>query len=536
MDLVLLAARLVLAAVFALAGVAKLADRDGSRRAMEGFGVPTRMSGVVAVILPVAELAVAIALVSTSFAWWGALSALGLLTAFVVGVVVNLSRGRHPDCRCFGQLHAAPVGRSTLIRNVVLAAVAGYVVWQGRLDAGASVADWLFWPATSETGARIILVIVALFLALVGWLEIEVLRQHGRLLLRVEELEKRLDASTGASSNVDETHQNVAERRQAGTILGLPVGSVAPEFELADLNGELQSLADLLAHDKPVMLLFTDPSCSPCTSLLPEIDQWQHLYADRFLVVLVAAGARRQNAEKLAAYRIEQVLVQERREVAEAYRYAGTPSAVIVSPAGRIASPLAAGVEAIRSLVRQEVAGRDLLPLLPSQSRYVGEANDDFRNGGQEQSRRLLRIGDHAHDFALLDLAGKTVDLASLRGRETVLVFWNPACGFCQRMLPDLVAWERQKPPAAPSLAIVSTGSREVNRTLGLRSPVLIDRHGQIMATFGANGTPMAVLLDANGDISSDLAVGRDAVLDLVVNGTASSSSVLKPAAASLTQ
>ena len=41
MDLMLLVARVLLAGVFGIAGVAKLADRAGSRQALQDFGVPT---------------------------------------------------------------------------------------------------------------------------------------------------------------------------------------------------------------------------------------------------------------------------------------------------------------------------------------------------------------------------------------------------------------------------------------------------------------------------------------------------------------
>ena len=40
MDIALLVVRLLLAGVFAVSGVAKLADRAGSRQAMTDFGVP----------------------------------------------------------------------------------------------------------------------------------------------------------------------------------------------------------------------------------------------------------------------------------------------------------------------------------------------------------------------------------------------------------------------------------------------------------------------------------------------------------------
>jgi len=298
---------------------------------------------VVAVVLPVVELGVAFALVSTSFAWWGALGALGLLVVFVVVIVVNIARGRHPNCQCFGQLRIAPVGRSTLIRNLILAAIAGYVVSQGRLDMGATATAWLFGLSVMEAAG-----LVVVLLALQGWIGLNLLRQQGRLLLRIEALEKRLDSGAGPSI--------APEPQAAGPVLGLPVGELAPEFRLPDLEGETRTLADLRSNGKPVMLLFSDPSCGPCTALLPQIGEWQDQYADRLSVVLVSAGTREESVKKSAAHGIGQVLVQEHGEVAEAYQYAGTPSAVLISSSGRIASPVAVGAEAINSLVRRAVA------------------------------------------------------------------------------------------------------------------------------------------------------------------------------------
>ena len=59
MDTVLLLARLFLAGVFALSGITKLADLDGSRRAVAGFGVPERIARPAGIALPIAELALA---------------------------------------------------------------------------------------------------------------------------------------------------------------------------------------------------------------------------------------------------------------------------------------------------------------------------------------------------------------------------------------------------------------------------------------------------------------------------------------------
>src|SRR5688500_17491901 len=102
-DALLLVARLVLAAVFLVAGAAKLLDRPGSRRAMLGFGVPAHLAGPAGVALPIAELAIGVLLIPVGTAWWAALAALALLLVFVGAIAWNLSQGRTPDCHCFGQ-------------------------------------------------------------------------------------------------------------------------------------------------------------------------------------------------------------------------------------------------------------------------------------------------------------------------------------------------------------------------------------------------------------------------------------------------
>jgi uncharacterized membrane protein YphA (DoxX/SURF4 family) len=131
MDGAALAARLILAAVFALAGAAKLADLAGSRTAVAGFGVPERLAGPAGTALPLAELATAVLLLPDATARAGAIAALGLLLAVSVGIRASIARGDAPDCHCFGQLHSEPAGPRALARNFALALLAGFVVVAG---------------------------------------------------------------------------------------------------------------------------------------------------------------------------------------------------------------------------------------------------------------------------------------------------------------------------------------------------------------------------------------------------------------------
>jgi thiol-disulfide isomerase/thioredoxin len=149
------------------------------------------------------------------------------------------------------------------------------------------------------------------------------------------------------------------------------------------------------------------------------------------------------------------------------------------------------------------------LPMLPS--------NGHPANGvAQEPARPVpLRVGDPAPALVLPDLTGTPVHLADFQGHPMLVLFWNPGCGFCQRMLDDLKAWEAHPPKHAPQLLVVSTGTVADNQALGLRSRVVLDQGFTVGRTFGATGTPMAVLVDAEGRIASEMAAGAPAVLAL---------------------
>src|SRR6476646_2633884 len=95
-----------------------------------------------------------------------------------------------------------------------------------------------------------------LFVLAGGWLGWQLLRQNGRLLLRIEELEKRLDEMEFGGAQEPE---------------GLPFGSEAPAFELPDLAGERKSLAQY--RGQSVLLIFFNPGCGFCRELLPKLTE-----------------------------------------------------------------------------------------------------------------------------------------------------------------------------------------------------------------------------------------------------------------------
>jgi len=513
MDAALLIARLVLAAVFILAGLAKLSDLKGSRKAIIEFGLPAVGASPLALLLPLAELGVGAALIAASSAWWGALGAVVLLVLFVVGISINLARGRKPDCHCFGQLHSAPAGWKTLARNGLLAAIAGFVLWEGYEGGGAgpSAISWLGALSTPQLLGLLGGVLVLSLLAGQWWFLVHLLRQNGRLLVRLEAVE----ATLAEGPSVLGPSQNGTPVPQAE---GLAVGTEAPQFSLSGLHGETLTLEALRSSGKPLMMLFTDPGCGPCNALLPDVGRWQEEHAKKLTLSLVSRGEVEENKTKASEHGLSNVLLQEDWEVSESYQVRGTPSAVLISPDGKVASPVAGGAEGIRGLLSYAVGERAQLPMQPNQPQSEGQPcpNCGKVHAAEPTVPAAMPLGEEAPEVKLPDLKANTVELAkNFKGQKTLLVFWNPGCGFCQQMLPELREWEDNPPEDAPKLLVVSAGTEEANREQGLSSTVVLDQNFATGGAFGASGTPSAVLVDAEGKVASDIAVGAPAVMEL---------------------
>jgi peroxiredoxin len=505
-GIALLIAHLLLAIVFVVAGITKLVDRTGLRQALIDFGVPAALATSLGLFLPLVELTVAGALIPAASAWWGAIGALSLLLLFIAGIAANLARGRKPDCHCFGQLHSSPAGWKTLGRNGVLAAVAGLVVWEGWEDAGPSAVDWLEVLSTAQLVGLIVGLFVLGLVVAQWWFLVHLLRQNGRLLMRLEVLEERI--VSGADTALA-TSQN-------GDAAGLPVGNPAATFSLPDLYGETLTLDALRAAGKPVLLLFTEPNCGPCNALLPEIGRWQREHAEKLTISLISRGTAEENRTKSSEHGLTNVVLQEEREVSHSYEAYGTPSVVLVHPDGRIGSPVVSGADAIRAFMAHVV---DVPVQLPVQRANQGEPcpNCGKVHATAPDARQAMptdpKVGEPAPPVKLQDLGGETIELKGFRGEKTLVLFWNPGCGFCQQMLDDLKALETNPSEEAPKILIISAGTIEANKAMNLSSPVVLDQEFAAGRAFGASGTPSAVLVDEQGKIASGVAVGASEVL-----------------------
>jgi hypothetical protein len=330
-------ARLLLAAVFGVAAIGKLLDPDGTRRAVRQFGVAdARLAAVLAVSLAVAELAVAAGLLVTATAWWAAGAAIVLLALFSAAIVRVVRRGEAPDCRCFGRLHSAPVGRATLIRNALLGGVAAVVLAPGP-------------GATGQLSSAAVAIAAGVGVALLaGALIVELLRRNGRQLARIDELEQAFGAA-----GLDIPGAPVAR-----------VGAPAPRFALADLEGRPVTSDDLLVAGRRLILLFASPTCGPCRVALRRL-------ADRDAgpaVAVVGEGTADAWRALPAELRPAEVLLQVDREAADLFGAEATPAAVVIAEDGTLAGPPVLGAAAVCALLE---AGGDAPAAVPRPARAL---------------------------------------------------------------------------------------------------------------------------------------------------------------------
>lgn len=366
MEFLLVAARVLLASVFLLAGTAKFVDPVGTRKALRDFGLPMVLARPLVPLLPLVELLAGAALIPTSAAWYGAWGTLSLVVVFMLAVGVAMLRGRKPDCHCFGQLHSAPVGWTTLVRNSLLGAVAAWLITRGKGNSGPEIWTWVASLGSFETK------VAAIVGCVLGFLFLRVLVRAGPKSAPAAETslsfpffgedEQPEEESTAEPAPTQPVRPPAAARPAPVESepkpdvshpldIGLPIGTPAPDFELPAISGETRSLQSLREGGKEVLLIFSSPFCKSCEALASNLNRWTMGRTGLPNIVVISRGTSGENTAKLKGLGPGQILLQRGNEVAHAYDCSTTPTGVLVSADGLIRSQLVAGGTAIRQLL-----------------------------------------------------------------------------------------------------------------------------------------------------------------------------------------
>jgi peroxiredoxin len=245
--------------------------------------------------------------------------------------------------------------------------------------------------------------VVALMSIVLGagcWLGWQLLRQNGRMLLRLDEIEKRLDALEFSEADPqpygeapkDERASRFRKHSLARSRIkrdGLKAGTPAPDFRLPRLDGGELSIYEL--RGKRVLLVFSDPHCGPCNALAPHLEKFHRatlrkntLSAERgsvtrstseipeplrvtdprsesIALVMISRGEPKENRKKVKEHGLTfPVVLQQHWEISRLYAMFATPVAYLIGEDGVIADDVAVGVEPILSLM--DLAAADGIP------------------------------------------------------------------------------------------------------------------------------------------------------------------------------
>lgn len=148
-------ARLVVGAVWIVAGALKLPDPAASVRAVRAYDLlPEAVVPTVGHLLPVVEIVVGLCLVLGLLTRGAAALSTALLLAFIVGISAAWARGIQIECGCFGGGGAEAGATSAypwdIARDVALAAASAWLVV--RRHSRLALDSLLFPPAPSPEG------------------------------------------------------------------------------------------------------------------------------------------------------------------------------------------------------------------------------------------------------------------------------------------------------------------------------------------------------------------------------------------------
>jgi peroxiredoxin len=331
-----------------------------------------------------------------------------------------------------------------------------------------------------------------LLLAAATWLGYQLVRQNGRILLRLEAIENRL---------VPPDSKRPRKRD------GLSAGSEAPDFELPDLSGGRRKLSEFRGRD--VLLVFFNPRCGFCTKMAADLAALPIEGENGSAIPLVVTTGDAEENRKLAAqFGIRcPVLLQKEMEIASKFRAQGTPMGYRIDANGRIASELAVGAEPLLGLAA---------PAAVAKAAQKGKKGDASL-ARSRLNRDGLKAGARAPDFRLPSIDGGEVALVELRGRRVLLVFSDPDCGPCEELAPRLQELHEERPDLA--VVVISRRDAEVNRAkaaeLGLTFPIVLQRNWEVSLKYAMFATPVGYLIDEEGVLLRDVAVGVEPILGL---------------------
>ncbi|MGO4363017.1 TlpA family protein disulfide reductase [Terrabacter sp. RAF57] len=311
-------APLLLAAVLAVAGLAKLRSPGTGASSLRSLGVPRALAiPTVAAAHPWVEVTLAL-LLTLGTGVLGVLSAgasLALVLTYLWLVIQVLRRGDDVDCDCFGAFGPARVTAATAVRNGWYVVLACLSIWAYRADVGPRDAlqrmdgnEWWWLAATAAAGLTVILTV-------------------------------------GGPDPGRASSPGFVDEAELEDYLRTPTPAVPVTLS----DGSVRSLRDLSAT-RPQVLLFVSTTCGLCTTVIDQIPAWRAalpmLDVRLAYIVPPPSGA---DGDEWTIYDPE-------RWAYDTLGIEGTPSAVALGADGQLAGGPVAGPDNVTRFIADLVA------------------------------------------------------------------------------------------------------------------------------------------------------------------------------------
>ena len=246
--------------------------------------------------------------------------------------------------------------------------------------------------------------------------------------------------------------------------------------------------------DKPLALVFFRPGTPGAPDV---IRAFATLRTDRAFAPTIFLGLGQDSTERLEQFTrvngLNLPILRDPGRIARDYQVADRPTVILLDARRTVrfrldgfpAPHLRARLEAVAAALRD----------LPMQ---VGDVTTGLDLAYTANPRAPL--------FRATDLRGRLVDLAALKGKVVVLIFFDQDCPHCDRDLSVLTPVLREF--RGRGVAAVGVASRSGDGTLeafvkqhGLDFPVILDAARDIFTKYESSRTPDAFLIDRDGFI-----------------------------------
>lgn len=118
-----------------------------------------------------------------------------------------------------------------------------------------------------------------------------------------------------------------------------------------------------------------------------------------------------------------------------------------------------------------------------------------------------LKEGEAAPDFTVTDMSGKSISLASLKGKPVMIDFWATWCGPCKQTLPDTDKISKQFKNLTV-LAISAEDKDTIQKFVTenhYQFRACMDQGGKTNTAYHVEGIPCFVFIDAQGKVAKTI-------------------------------